>query len=150
MAFTQYAVGMTWWKYVQTHAAGEPNSAIAKKLDISASSIGRWVSGGVDPLRAAAFARAYNRPVLEAFVAAGFLTEDEARARIVIDKTVGPQSLTDEQLVNEISRRLSLVLPQPVSVASENSGDQTDYDLVADDADGHDHEDEDEGLQTDP
>lgn len=27
---------------------------------------------------------------------------------------------------------------------------QDDYDLVADDADGYDHEDEDEGLQTDP
>lgn len=135
---------MNWWKYVQTHARGESNAAIAKRLSISASSIGRWVNGGVDPVRAADFARAYERPVLEAFVAAGFLTEAEAKARIVIDKTAGAHSLSNEELVQEITRRLSV----PHVLMGEETQDQ--YDLVADDGDGDDFYDEDEDLQRDP
>lgn len=141
---------MNWWNYVQEHTGGDTQEKIARRVDISTPSVGRWQRGTPKPENVAAFARAYDRPVLEAFIAAGFLTEEEAKARIVIDKTVSPQSFSNEQLVNEIRRRLTLAASESVTFANEDFGDRTEYDLVADDADGHDHEDEDEGLQTDP
>ncbi|NAE18281.1 hypothetical protein GUJ16_13470 [Enterococcus hirae] len=78
---------------------------IAKAIGITSSSVGRWKSGGVAPSQAAALARHYGRPVLEAFVEAGFLSEEEARQRVVrADLT----QIDDAELLAEISRRLEL------------------------------------------
>lgn len=97
---------VNWWSYVQRIADGATNAEIAKRIGVTAPSVGRWSTGGPDPLKAAAFARAYHRPVLEAFVAAGFLTAGEAKQR-----PTGRASLSelgDDELVAEVARRLGL------------------------------------------
>lgn len=95
---------MTWWAYVQ-QAAAESNANIARRIGVTPSSISRWGRGSLpDPEQAAAFARAYGRPVLEAFIAAGFLTAEEAG-----EKPSAPPSLAslgDDELLEEIRRRM--------------------------------------------
>jgi transcriptional regulator with XRE-family HTH domain len=74
---------MRWWDYIQQHAHGDTQAEIAHRSGVTAPTVSRWSTGkqGVDPKAAASFARAYGRPVLEAFVAAEFLTAEEARTR---------------------------------------------------------------------
>ena len=98
--------GMTWWAYVQRHSAGAPNAHIARAVGITPPSVGRWSKPGVgpDPAQAAAFARAYGRPVLEAFIAAGFLTPDEAGERPSAPPSLA--SLDDDDLLDEVRRRM--------------------------------------------
>lgn len=52
----------------------------------------------------AAFARGYGRPVLEAFVAAGFLTDQEAKQRPEAAPSL--RVLSDQELVDEVLRRM--------------------------------------------
>lgn len=96
---------MTWWEYVQRHAEGAANAHIAAAVGITPSSVGRWSKGSIpDPAQVTAFARAYNRPVLEAFIAAGFLTPEEAG-----EKPSAPPSLAtldDDDLIAEVRRRM--------------------------------------------
>ena len=95
---------MTWWAYVQQHAGHEKQNAVGKKVGISGASIGRWEASAPKPQHVAAFARAYGRPVLEAFIAAGYLTAEEAG-----EKPSAPPSLTDmadDELLTEVARRM--------------------------------------------
>jgi transcriptional regulator with XRE-family HTH domain len=69
---------VTWWKYVQDTAGPANPSDISRRVGISQSAVTRWQISSPKPETVAAFARAYERPVLEAFVAAGFLTDEEA------------------------------------------------------------------------
>ena len=74
----------TWQKYVQI--VGEDSSdmtqtAIGERTGIAQSTISRWLRGTKLPTEAAQvakFAQSYKRNPLEAFVAAGMLTEAEA------------------------------------------------------------------------
>lgn len=61
-----------------------PQQAIASRAGINQTTVSRWLNGSAPPTnpdKVAAFARAYpnHTTVLEAFVAAGFLTLEEAR-----------------------------------------------------------------------
>ena len=59
----------TWPTYVRA-IAGNINSAIARTTGLSQPSVSRWFKGSLpDPSSAATFARKYDRPVLEAFIA---------------------------------------------------------------------------------
>lgn len=94
---------MTWWEYVQRIAETHSPSEISRRTGIGQSSIGRWDSSSPKPESVAAFARAYGRPVLEAFVRAGFLTEEEAQMTEV------PSDLSKvelEDLLTEALRRV--------------------------------------------
>jgi len=64
------------------------------------------VQAGVeaDPVQAALFARAYRRPVLEAFVAAGFLTPEEADQQPSEPPTLA--IVDDDALLAEIRIRM--------------------------------------------
>lgn len=96
---------MTWWRYVQIHSGGAPNAHIAKLVGITASSVGRWGKGsGPDPAQAAAFARAYGRPVLEAFLAADYLTPEEAGEKPSAAPSLA--SLDDDELLAEVRKRM--------------------------------------------
>lgn len=96
---------MTWWAYVRKHSGGAPNAHIASAVGVTPSSVGRWGRGSSpDPAQAAAFARAYDRPVLEAFIAAGFLTPDEAEQRPSAPPSLA--ELDDGDLLEEIRRRM--------------------------------------------
>ena len=96
---------MNWWAYVQAHSLNATHAKIAEAVGITAPSVSRWGKGSnPDPAQAAAFARAYNRPVLEAFIAAGFLSPEEAG-----EKPSAPPSLAslgDDELIAEVVRRM--------------------------------------------
>ncbi|WP_374457753.1 helix-turn-helix domain-containing protein [Nocardioides sp.] len=74
-----------WAHYVRTVAEseepGSDQAAIAARVGVSQGTVSRWLGGRYLPDKAAvvaAFAKAYGHNVLEAFVAAGMLTELEA------------------------------------------------------------------------
>lgn len=95
---------MTWPEYVRA-TTEDINSEIARRIGISQPSVSRWFRGSLpDPATAAAFARAYGRPVLEAFVAAGFLTAQEAGERPAAAPPLA--DLTNKELLVEIERRM--------------------------------------------
>lgn len=97
---------MSWWSYVQKHAGDDTQAVIAQRSGVTAPTVSRWSTGkqGVDPKAAAAFARAYGRPVLEAFVAAEFLTAKEAKARPA--QAPDLTQLTNQQLLDLVASRM--------------------------------------------
>lgn len=95
---------MTWWAYVQHVTSGAPQITIAKKTDINGSTISRWRTSEPQPANVVTFAKAYGRPVLEAFVAAGFLSEEDAGAQLVITRHTDP---SDDELLDLLRDRLA-------------------------------------------
>ncbi|KAB8186947.1 XRE family transcriptional regulator [Nonomuraea phyllanthi] len=94
---------MSWWTYVQQIAGQASAREISRRTGIGQTSVNRWQHASPKPENVATFARTYERPVLEAFVAAGFLTEEEAgTTEIPTDLTYVP----GEVLIAEMKRRL--------------------------------------------
>jgi len=95
-----------WAKYVDSLTQGESQDAVGAKVGVAGSTISRWRSGSRPgkPAEVAAFAVTYGRNVLEAFVAAGFLTPEQAgmppTPAINLTEIPGPE------LAKEVSRRL--------------------------------------------
>lgn len=94
---------MTWWHYVEQTAPGRPQEEIARRVGVSAATVTRWKVSEPRPSNVAAFARAYGRPVLEAFVAAGFLTAQEADTQVIVTRYEDP---SDEEILELLARRL--------------------------------------------
>lgn len=98
--------GMSWAAYVKRISNGAQNNVIARAAGVDPATVSRWLTTDSPghPSNVAAFARGYDRSVLEAFVAAGFLTEVEARQR----PTAAPSlaQLTDDQLLDEVRTRM--------------------------------------------
>lgn len=70
-----------WQKYVEAVTGGATQTAIGEATGIAQTTIGRWLRGQKAPseaAQAAKFALAYDRNPLEAFVAAGMLSIDDA------------------------------------------------------------------------
>ena len=154
---------MTWWQYVTSIAGGDTQTQISQKSGVTQSNVSRWrrEKQGVDPTSVAAVARAYGRPVLEAFIAAGFLSEDEARAQVTITRYEQPD---DETLLDLLAARLrrdgeagegSGQQPAPMKQAGlgpahqqhDHQMSEGDYTLAARDADD---DAESEAQQIDP
>lgn len=97
---------MSWPEYVRTVAAETQHAQIARDIGVTQPTVTRWFtqSARPDPKTAAAFAKAFSRPVLEAFIAAGFLSPEEARQQppAMLDLNL----LDDDALINELARRL--------------------------------------------
>lgn len=93
-----------WWEYVQRITDGATQATIAERVGVRQSSVARWRATAPKPATVIAFARAYGRPVLEAFVAAGYLSEEDA-ALTEIQATA--RDLTDEELIAELQRRMA-------------------------------------------
>lgn len=74
---------MSWEAFVRDTIGTDQQKQAADKAGIDQSAISRWLKTGTPGTaeNVAAFARGYKRPVLEAFIAAGFLTEKEAKVR---------------------------------------------------------------------
>lgn len=68
-----------WWAYVMEVSGNASHTSIASKVGLSQPSVSQWRTSRPRPTTIRAFAAAYNRPVVEAFIGAGLLTEDEAR-----------------------------------------------------------------------
>lgn len=98
---------MTWAEYLAWVAGDDKQVEISAKTGIDQGTISRWRrdEGALVSARAArAFALGYGRPVLEAFVVAGFLTEAEAQVQPPFQ--VDLDSISNEQLAAEVRRRL--------------------------------------------
>lgn len=94
----------------------DSNRAAAEKAGIEQSSLlNRRKRGGVTAEDVIAIARAYNRPVVEALVATGFLTSSEA-----FDSNMRSTlaEASDANLANEILRRLQNGQASPVLTES--------------------------------
>lgn len=99
---------MTWREYVRQVVGGDRQVEISQRTGIDQGTISRWMrqeNGETVSSRAVRlFALGYGRPVLEAFVVAGFLTEEEAGVKVPTE--VGWESVTNEALAAEVHRRL--------------------------------------------
>ena len=85
-------------------------SSAAKRIGVDKSAFTRWKNGArPDPNLVVKFARNYNRNVLEALVAAGFLTEGEADLREVDTGETTLKEATNTELTEEILLRLNLL-----------------------------------------
>lgn len=72
-----------WAVYVTVVSAGaeERQQDVAERSGVTQATISRWAGGKAtptNPAKVAAFAKAYGRNVLEAFIAAGMLEEEDA------------------------------------------------------------------------
>lgn len=94
---------MTWWPYVQRVAGDATPSEIARRVGLTPSSVTRWQISTPKPETVAAFARAYDKPVLEAFTEAGFLTKAEAD---LTEASADVGDIPSEVLLAELKRRL--------------------------------------------
>lgn len=70
----------SWPKYVRELTGDEPQDSVGRKVGLNGSTINRWRNGSRpgNPAEVAALAVAYDGNVLEAFVAAGYLTAEQA------------------------------------------------------------------------
>lgn len=97
-------VSETWTQYVGRIATGLTHAQIAARSGVSVSNIGRWLRGELatpDAGNVIAFAKAFDRPPLEALTAAGYFTEDEV---IPPNRTpLSAYSMTE--LIDELRRR---------------------------------------------
>lgn len=97
---------MSWWEYVERVAQTSRQRDISDKTSLDPSAVSRWKTGHVPKAdMVATFARAYGRPVLEAFVAAGFLTAAEAKERPSAAPSL--DQLSDEDLLQEVADRMA-------------------------------------------
>lgn len=97
---------MNWWSYVTRIAGTDNGKDIAKKVGVDQSTVSRWKTTGV-PGKAenvAKLARAYNKPVLEAFVAAEFLSPAEAKVRPAPEPDF--TQLTNDELLELVRARM--------------------------------------------
>jgi hypothetical protein len=96
---------MSWWEYVKRTAGTESPKALNEKTGIDGPTFSKWKRGQVPGVTfVSTFAKAYGRPVLEAFVAAEFLTADEAKARP--ERKPDFTQLTDDELLKLVSARM--------------------------------------------
>ena len=92
-----------WSLYVERVKGGTTQAQVAQAAGIDQATVSRWLRGGKPgaPDRVAAFARAHKdcTNVLEAFVAAEFLTAQEAQEGLPDGHTdgAGPQGPEGEQ-----------------------------------------------------
>lgn len=104
--------GMDWSTYVRRVVAGDRQTEVARKTGIDQTTISRWlnpnsqVSQRISSQSVAKFARGYGRPVLEAFVVAGFLTKEEAN--LASAEPADLATIDDATLVAEVQRRMGI------------------------------------------
>lgn len=98
-----------WRTYVRrTVGDGITQVDIAQRTGVDQTTISRWLSGGSrarTPDMVGRFARAYGRPVLEAFVYAGLISEGDARVRVIKPRTL--DGFTLDELLREVTARTS-------------------------------------------
>lgn len=97
---------MSWREFVVATMGTDQQQTAAGKASLNPSTISRWLATGKpgEATNVAAFARAYGKPVLEAFVAAGFLSAAEAKAR----PAAAPDftQLTNDELLELVRARM--------------------------------------------
>jgi hypothetical protein len=96
----------SWPKYVRDLTGDEPQDSVGRRIGLNGSTINRWRNGSRpgNPAEVAALATAYGGNVLEAFVAAGYLTAEQAGVppRAMPDWS----SVTNKELLEQVAARL--------------------------------------------
>lgn len=104
-----------WAAYVAAVVpSGERQEDIGKRVGQTQATISRWLSGKTAPDEAAAvaaFAKAYKRNVLEAFVAAGFLDEAEAGSGLPDESRDFLADVRKDPAYHAFRRRLAQRMP---------------------------------------
>ncbi|MBU3749663.1 MAG: helix-turn-helix transcriptional regulator [Mycobacterium sp.] len=96
-----------WGEYVKRVTPGKTQSEIAALAGIDQTGVSRWLNGLSTPRvdSVIRFARNLNRPPLEALVAAGYITREEAG--IPPGLQISVRELPTDELLAEIRRRVS-------------------------------------------
>lgn len=91
---------------MQQRTTGTTQKAISEETGIEQTVLSRWKLGRnrPDAQNVIQFARATNRPPVEALIAAGYLTPEEVGGAIEIAQS--PADLTDEELLTEVRTRM--------------------------------------------
>jgi transcriptional regulator with XRE-family HTH domain len=102
---------MEWSSYVRQVIGADKQVDVSRKTGVDQTTISRWLNpergaARISSQSVAAFARGYGRPVLEAFVVAGFLTAEEAGV-VPTELPTTLQIVPSDELVAELNRRLS-------------------------------------------
>jgi len=97
-----------WSAFVRRVSGGKNQLEIAAKTGLAQTNIGRWLRGeSVLPKAQSvvAFARAYGQSPIEALVAAGFITAEEAGVKV---RKTRPNlsEYTEEELLEDLRRRV--------------------------------------------
>lgn len=91
---------------MQQRTTGTTQKAISEETGIEQTVLSRWKLGRnrPDAQNVIQFARATNRPPVEALIAAGYLAPEEVGGAIEIAQS--PADLTDEELLTEVRTRM--------------------------------------------
>ena len=96
---------MSWWTYVTQTSGTDSPKEMQARTGIDGPNFSRWKGGHTPKVgMVAEFARAYGRPVLDAFVAAEFLTAAEAGQQTAAAPSL--DSLSDDELLDDVRKRL--------------------------------------------
>lgn len=111
-----------WWRYVMRVAGTDVQKDIAKTGKVDHATVNRWANGAAPSFGSVvSFARAYHRPVVEALVASGLLSESDVGNAIEVVED--PARWGDETLIAELAQRLRM--------AREGSPHQSESDTIA-------------------
>lgn len=96
-----------WWAYVERLLGDDTPKDAADKAGFSRSNFTRWRDGAnAEPLAAVKLARAYHANVVEALVAAGLITDDEAQLKEVrVGLREALETAEAQQLADELVAR---------------------------------------------
>lgn len=89
--------------YLDRATGGKSLRSIAAEVGMEQSTLSRQLSGEVKVQTVVEICRAFKLPMVEAFVAAGFITQDEAGSMEVESAL---RAATDRQLIMELLRRV--------------------------------------------
>lgn len=96
---------MSWWAYVTRTSGTDAPKSMTAVTGIDGPNFSRWKNGHIPKVEMVVqFARAYGRPVLEAFVAAGFITPEEAKVRPA--PAPDYSQLTNDELLELVRQRM--------------------------------------------
>ncbi len=125
--------------YLHDISGGATNVELGRIAGVSHTSVGRWSRSAPSPEHVTTLARHYARPVVEAMVAAGYLTAEDAHAREV---RVPISEYPHHQLLRELERRLDArtsdpqgIITSPAQYGEEPTPDE--YELAAGDVARH-------------
>lgn len=98
---------LSWAEYVKRITPSMTQSDIAAKAGVNQTVVSRWLSGRSAPRVESLIrlTRALGRSPVEALVAAGYITADEAGLRPNLQISV--REIPTDDLLNEIRRRVS-------------------------------------------
>ena len=99
--------GENWAEWVRRVIGARAQAAVATQTGVAQTNIGRWLRGETDAPKAesvVAFARALGEEPLEALIAAGYLTPEEAGAQVCVKSGLG--SFSTQHLLDELAGRV--------------------------------------------